>query len=135
MRRQAFTLIELLVVIAIIGILAYTIQPALTAANEHARLSVCRARLMEIGLALRLYTVDWAAAPMALGDLHALGYIDNEMALECAYAHASFQYQRPGADTPKDAVIASCPNHPHGRGRSAAVLYLSGEVVIDRKRR
>ncbi len=135
MRRRAFTLIELLVVIAIIGILAYTIQPALTAANEHARLSVCRARLMEIGLALRLYMADWDAAPTALGDLRALGYIDNEMVLECAYAYAPFQYERPGADTPKDAIVASCPNHPHGRGRSAAVLYLSGKVVIDRKRR
>lgn len=134
MKRRAFTLIELLVVIAIIGILTYAVQPALMAANEHARLTVCRARLMELSFALRLYMSDWDAAPMTLDSLHALGYIDNDMVLECAYAHAPFDYQRPDPDAPKDTVIASCPNHPHARGRSAAVLYLSGKVVLDRTR-
>ena len=135
MKRRAFTLIELLVVIAIIGILAYAVQPALMAANEHARLTVCRARLMEVGFALRLYMSDWDAAPVTLDSLHALGYIDNEMVLECAYAHAAFDYHRPDPDAPKHTVVASCPNHPHGHGRSAAVLDLSGNVILHRTRK
>jgi prepilin-type N-terminal cleavage/methylation domain-containing protein len=134
MTKRAFTLIELLVVIAIIGILACTIQPALTAANEHARLQVCRGRLMEIGLALRMYMSDWDAAPADLADLHALGYLDDETVFECAYAHAPFDYRRPGAEAARDAVVASCPNHPHGRGRSGAVLFLNGKVVVERQR-
>ena len=132
MRRRAFTLIELLVVIAMIGILAAAIQPALTAANEYARLSVCRARLMEISLALRLYMSDWDAPPTKLQALPALGYLDDEAVLECAYAHAPFDYKRPRPQAPRDTIIASCPNHPHAHGRSGAVLYLNGEVALHR---
>ena len=51
----AFTLIELLVVVAIIAILAALLLPALIAARERARRSVCTNNLDEMGKALEMY--------------------------------------------------------------------------------
>lgn len=132
MRRRAFTLIELLVVIAVIGILAAMIQPGLTAANEYARLMLCRSRLAEVGMALRLYMQDWEAPPEDLETLCALGYLEDEIVLECAHAQEPFDYHRPDDGAAADTVVAACPNHPHGGGRSGAVLRLNGRVVVDR---
>jgi len=52
---RAFTLIELLVVVAIIAILAALLLPALVAARERARRSVCSNNLNQFGKAFELY--------------------------------------------------------------------------------
>ncbi len=53
--RRGFTLIELLVVIGVIGLLMAVMLPAIQAAREAARKTVCQSNLRQIGLALDLH--------------------------------------------------------------------------------
>lgn len=59
-KSSAFTLIELLVVIGIIGVLAALLLPALSRAKEKSKVARVRLELHGIGLALEMYSSDYA---------------------------------------------------------------------------
>ncbi len=55
MRRRGFTLIELLVVIGILGVLVALLLPAVQAARESGRRTICLARLHQLAVAAEMY--------------------------------------------------------------------------------
>jgi len=57
---SAFTLVELVVVIAIIAILAALLLPVLARVKEKAKVTRVRGELYNIGLALEMYSTDYA---------------------------------------------------------------------------
>jgi prepilin-type N-terminal cleavage/methylation domain-containing protein/prepilin-type processing-associated H-X9-DG protein len=59
--RKGFTLLELLIVVAIIGILSALLLPALSMAKSHARSSVCKNHLRQMGHALQMYVNEHEA--------------------------------------------------------------------------
>ena len=64
----AFTLIELLVVIAIIAILAAILFPVFAKAREKATQATCASNLKQLGMAMRMYTMDYDTRYPSPGD-------------------------------------------------------------------
>lgn len=56
--KKGFTLIELLVVIAIIAILAAILFPVFAKAREKARQASCLSNMKQLGLAVKMYSMD-----------------------------------------------------------------------------
>ncbi|MGD8237649.1 MAG: prepilin-type N-terminal cleavage/methylation domain-containing protein [Armatimonadota bacterium] len=58
MTRRGFSMVEMVGVIAVIAILAAILFPAFAKCREQARANSCRTNLLNIGMALRLYSAD-----------------------------------------------------------------------------
>ncbi len=64
-KSHGFTLVELLVVIGIVGVLVAMLLPAVQAAREAARKTVCMSQLKQIGLGLSNYHSTYGHLPAA----------------------------------------------------------------------
>jgi len=58
--RKGFTIIELLVVVSIIALLLGMLLPAIGKARDTARVNVSKNNLRQLGVAHKIYAVDWA---------------------------------------------------------------------------
>jgi len=134
LRRSGFTLIELLVVIAIIAIMSAMLMPTLSSVTDRARVTVCRANLSHVALALRAYHADYGDYPTQLPDLLPGGYIADPDLLRCTHTGAWYYYARPTGTNLGD-ILAACVDpstpvgqRPHGQHTSLVALERGGRI-------
>jgi prepilin-type N-terminal cleavage/methylation domain-containing protein len=120
MIRRAFTLVELLVVIAIIGVLVALLLPAVQAAREAARRSMCASHISQLIIAVHNYEMAHGVYPPGTIDAKGpissvpLGYHHNWIVQILPYIEEQNAWnaldKTVGVYVPKNAaVVASSP--------------------------
>ena len=107
-------------------------MPALSSANDRARITECKARLTTIGLALKMRLDDKGAYPSGIRQLYEERYITNEDVLCCTKTGVEFYFSKPLGGDPKAVVCACCDpvtaagERPHGFRESLISLEAGG---------
>ncbi len=110
MRVKGFTLIELLVVVAIIAVLVALLLPALSAAREQAKESVCLSNLRQWSLICMSYRNDY-----------------NDNLVSCWGPWGSWSQTLVNLSYFKNQKMNVCPNHRYGKdeyGHTIDATYL-----------
>ncbi len=120
MPRRAFTLIELLVVIAIIAILAAMLLPALAAAKEKGKRTLCISNLKQVGVGSLMYAGDYSDYFVPCGwntGWNAADPYEIDNSILTAATQLGFRtnilIKTPaGGESAASATIWTCPNRP-----------------------
>ena len=128
--RSGFSLVELLVVLAILGILLALLLPAIQAAREAARITVCRNNLKQVGLAVHLYHNVHSVFPPTFclrgtggredsWSVHGrlLPYLEQNQAYERVDLDFDWHHQVDSGVPAMRLPIYLCPSDPHTQVR------------------
>ena len=103
---KGFTLVELLVVIAIVAILAALLLPAISAAKQKARRTICTSNLRQINLGIRMYSDDSNDASPSPGSQAST---TNFVMLYSAYKQVMKNYVGMNGSSSQQDKLFACP--------------------------
>ena len=124
--RAAFSLVELLVVIAVLALLAALIFPSLSRAQEKARVARVHMELYGIGLALHMYSDDFAGRVPPVRENCNTDFSEHwcQLPPELAEAHYLARSTQPGREAALEDLFD--PGHTY-KYAAPGPLILNGE--------
>jgi prepilin-type N-terminal cleavage/methylation domain-containing protein len=144
--RNGFTLVELLVVIAIIAMLVGVLLPALTAARETAKRTLCASNLKQLGVGSAIYANERTYLPYnyVTGPLTGsvsttkgynnflLTYIINATDLDPSWINQGLLYS---LNYIKDPRVYYCPSQPKYKKYDYETYFVGGVVRPEDQRK